>query len=502
MLTACGNDTSDPSTVTVDNGSAGEDASGDDSGNGGDDSGNGGDDSGNRGDDSGNGGDDSGNRGDDSGNRGDDSGNRGDDSGNRGDDSGNRGDDSGNGGDDSGNGGDDSGNRGDGSLGTVTVGAGDAVQIRSLNSITGDVAYLGIPNQRGVELAIADFGQIHGFDVDLGTGLDELCSSDGGQAAAQTIVADQDVVGVIGTTCSVAAIAAAPLITNAGIAMIAPSNTSPLLTSDLAGNPGPNYNPGYYRTSNNGLFVGETMARLVYNELGLTAAAAIHDGDPYTQAIAQAFADSFEGVGGSVTAVSAVNKEDSDMLPILTEIAAGSPEALFFPIFQPAGDFIAEQAPRVSGLEGVTLLTDAALLVDGFMSLSQSEGVYISGPDTRFGADANETTGKTAADLLAVYEDQYGEQPTGAYWAHAYDATVLLLEAISAASQVVDGNLVIDRAGIRENLSAVSGYQGIIGTITCDAFGDCGPQKVTVIHHLDSNDIEASKANIVFEFTR
>ena len=376
----------------------------------------------------------------------------------------------------------------------------DAIQIRSLNSITGDVAYLGIPNQRGVELAITDFGPIHGFDLNLGAGLDEFCSSDGGQAAAQTIVADQDVVGVIGTTCSIAATAAAPLITNAGMTMIAPSNTSPLLTSDLAGNPGPNYNPGYYRTSNNGLYVGEAIARMVYEQLGLTSAAAVHDGDPYTQSIAQAFADSYERLGGSFTALSAINKEDADMVPILTEIASGSPQALFFPIFQPAGDFIADQARRISGLENVTLLTDAALLIDGFMSLPQSEGIYISGPDTRFGAEPNQSTGKTAAEILQVYEDTYGEPPTGAYWAHAYDATTLLLEAVRAASEVIDGNLVIDRAAIRTHLNGVSGYRGVIGAINCDAFGDCGVQKVTVIHHLDHNDIEASKANIVFEF--
>lgn len=389
---------------------------------------------------------------------------------------------------------------GDDSLGTVIVSPDDAIQIRSLNSITGDVAYLGIPNQRGVELAITDFGPINGFDLNLGAGLDEFCSSDGGQAAAQTIVADQDVVGVIGTTCSIAATAAAPLITNAGMTMIAPSNTSPLLTSDLAGNPGPNYNPGYYRTSNNGLYVGETMARLVYEQLGLTSAAAVHDGDPYTQSIAQAFADSYEGLGGSLTALSAINKEDTDMVPILTEIASGSPQALFFPIFQPAGDFIADQARRISGLENVTLLTDAALLIDGFMSLPQSEGIYISGPDTRFGAAPNQSTGRTAAEILQVYEDTYGEPPTGAYWAHAYDATTLLLEAVRAASEVIDGNLVIDRAAIRTHLNGVSGYQGVIGAISCDAFGDCGAQKVTVIHHLDHNDIEASKANIVLEF--
>ncbi|MFT5268956.1 MAG: hypothetical protein ACI88C_002397, partial [Acidimicrobiales bacterium] len=42
---------------------------------------------------------------------------------------------------------------GDGSLGVVTIEAGEAVQIRSLNAITGDVAFLGVPNQRGVEQA-------------------------------------------------------------------------------------------------------------------------------------------------------------------------------------------------------------------------------------------------------------------------------------------------------------------------------------------------------------
>ena len=392
------------------------------------------------------------------------------------------------------------GHLGDGSLGTVEVPAGEAVQIRSLNTITGDVAYLGIPNQRGVELAVADFGPVNGFDVDLGTRYDDLCSSDGAQAAAQTIVADEDVVGVIGPSCSTAAVAAAPLITAAQMVLIAPSNTSPTLTSDLAGNPGLNHSVGYYRTSNNGLFVGETMARFVHEGLGFASAAVIHDGDPYSRSIAQAFVDSFERLGGTVTGFSAINKEDTDMVPVLTEVATGNPDALFFPIFQPAADFLTDQAPGVPGLEDTTLLTDAALLNDGFMSLPQSAGVYFSGPDLRFGATFNQSTGKTPDGLLDAYEETYGEPPSAPYWAHAYDAATLLLEAIAAASRVEDGTLVIDRAGVRQYLNAVSGYSGIIGIIDCDSFGDCGSQKTTVIHHLDPGDIEASLANVVFEF--
>ena len=360
--------------------------------------------------------------------------------------------------DDSGSSGPASGDSlGDGSLGTVTVEAGEDIQIRSLNAITGDVAFLGIPNQRGVEQAIADFGDIHGFSVTIGTGLDDLCSADGGQAAAQTIVADDDVVGVIGTSCSGAATAASPLISAAGMVMISPSNTSPALTSDLAGTAGDNYHAGYYRTAHNDLFQGAAMAKFVYEDLGVSAAAAIHDGDPYTQGLAQAFADAFEGLGGTVTGFTGVNKEDTDMVPVLTEIAAGSPGALFFPIFQPAGDMVADQAPGVSGLEGTILLGADGLQVQSFMELPQADGMYLSGPDLRYGDNTNQSTGVTAADFLADYEANNGNAPEAPFWAHSYDATTILLEAIKAASHVDGDDLVVDRAGVREYLDNLSG---------------------------------------------
>ncbi|MCH2635015.1 MAG: branched-chain amino acid ABC transporter substrate-binding protein [Acidimicrobiales bacterium] len=388
---------------------------------------------------------------------------------------------------------------GDGSLGTVTVEAGEDIQIRSLNAITGDVAFLGIPNQRGVEQAIADFGDIHGFSVTIGTGLDDLCSADGGQAAAQTIVADEDVVGVIGTSCSGAATAASPLISEAGMVMISPSNTSPALTSDLAGTAGDNYHAGYYRTAHNDLFQGAAMAKFVYEELGISEAAAIHDGDPYTQGLAQAFADAFENLGGSVTGFTGVNKEDTDMVPVLTEIAAGSPGALFFPIFQPAGDFVADQAPGVSGLEGVVLLGADGLQVQTFMELPQANGMYLSGPDLRYGSNTNQSTGATADKFLADYESNNGNAPEAPFWAHSYDATTILLEAIKAASHSHDGNLEIDRAGVREYLDNLSGYEGIIGTLSCDDFGDCGAQRITVVQN-NSADFAASIENVVFSF--
>ena len=386
-----------------------------------------------------------------------------------------------------------------GPLGAVEVAPGEAIQIRSLNSISGDVAFLGMPNQRGAELAIADYGPVAGRTVSLGTPLDDLCSPDGGQAAAQSVVADPDVVGVIGTTCSAAAVAAAPLISDAGKVMIAPSNTSPALTSDLAGTPGSAYQSGYYRTSHNDLFQGRAVALFVRNELGYSSAAAIHDGDPYTQGLAQAFKDAFEDLGGELTAFTAVNKGDTDMIAALTEVAVGDPEAIFFPIFMPEGGFIVQQVDGVSGLRDTTLIVSAALLVDNFMELPESAGVYISGPDLRFGNNANSFTGRTADGLLGVYVDTYGDKPSAGYWGHAYDATTMLLSAIEKVAVEVEGTLYIDRRALREELHA-SSFDGIIGPIACDRFGDCGSQRIAVIHHTDPRDIEAGKNNVVFDY--
>ena len=388
---------------------------------------------------------------------------------------------------------------GDGSLGVVQVAPGDAIQIRSLNAISEDVADFGLPIQRGAELGVVDYGTVHGFDVDLGTRFDDQCTNFGGVSAGQAIAKDETVIGVIGTSCSGAAAGAAPLITAVGMAMISPGNTSPALTSDLAGNPGENYHVGYYRTAHNDLFQGRVMAEFVHDTLGLTSAAAIHDGDPYTRGLAKAFSDAFEELGGTITGFTAVNKDDTDMVPVLLELAGDSPEALFFPVFQPAGDYIAEQAPTVEGLASVRLFSADGMLTTEFLSLPQSVDIHFSGPDTRYGENVNQSTGKTADEFLAAYEVAYGESPTSAFWAHAYDATTLLLDAITAASYVTDeGALVIDRAGVREFLNHVDGYQGLIGELTCDDFGDCGPQKITVVHHVSTDDIDATMNNVVY----
>jgi branched-chain amino acid transport system substrate-binding protein len=387
-----------------------------------------------------------------------------------------------------------------GPLGAVEVGPGEPIEIRSLNAISGEVAFLGIPNERAIRMAVEDYGDILGHSVNVGQGLDDLCSADGGQAAAQTIVADPKVVGVIGTSCSGAAAAASPLISEAGLVMISPSNTSPSLTSDLQGNPGDNYQPGYYRTAHNDLFQGQAAANFVFNQLGLTKAALIHDGDPYTNGLTNAFGAAFEKLGGTVTIQTAVSVGQADLVPVLTEVAATDPEIIFMPIFPDPGIPLVQQVRGVAGLEDVVLMGADGLSVTNFMNEPETLGMYFSGPDTRFDQNVNEVTGVSGAEFIQRYQAEFGEAPSADFWGHSYDATILLLRAIERVA-VADGDtLFIDRQALRDELSATSGFQGMIGSLSCDDFGDCGAAKIIVFQHIDLEDHQASKANILYSY--
>ena len=77
----------------------------------------------------------------------------------------------------------------------------------------------------------------------------------------------------------------------------------------------------------------------------------------------------------------------------------------------------------------------------------------------------------------------------------------MLLDAIKNSSSVNDaGQLVIDKSAVRAYLTAIRGYSGVIGTINCDDFGDCGSQKITVVHHTDSSDVDGGMSNVVFDY--
>ena len=408
-------------------------------------------------------------------------------------------------------------------LDKVVIGPDDPVEVRTLLSLTG-ASSLGESLRASVEMAVGDFGRIHGHEVELGVNLDSMCSPDGGRAGAERIAAEPQVFGVIGTSCSAAAVAASPVISAAGLVMIAPSNTSPVLTSDLRGNAGSDNHPGYFRVANNDLYQAQAVAGFVYDELGLRRMVTMHDGDPYTTALASAFEGAFTGRGGDVAHIGAIDKGQTDMADVLAEFAAVGPDGIFFPLFRTEGAHFIRQVREFGGLEDVTLISGTAALVAEFLALPQTEGIYFAGPPSHVGSNFNIATGRTADEALAAFEAGYGGLARiTPYWAHAYDATTLLLSAIRRAAVPDDGNfftrligaaergtLRVSRSALREAVREVSndrslfygaeeeGFPGLTGALSCDGFGDCAQGIQVIYHHTDASVTDPGELPVIY----
>jgi branched-chain amino acid transport system substrate-binding protein len=374
----------------------------------------------------------------------------------------------------------------DDAIGCVEIAPDDPIHIAYMLTISGATASLGEDSRGGIEIAIDDRGgKLLGHDIRL-TGEDSGCSAEGGQAAAQKVAADTSIVGVVGTNCSSAAEAAMKTLSDAGLVLISPSNTAPRLTEPDPAKGG-TYLPGYFRTAHNDLFQGRVAAEFAFNELGAKTAATIHDGSPYADGLRQVFEDVFTELGGEITYSGSINVGDTDMSGILSEIATNPPDLLYFPIFEPEGNFIAAQVRDNSDLDNMKLMGADGLLADTFPEGTGEAaiGMYLSGPAV---------TGAAYDAFLAKWTEKYGGTPPSGFHAHAYDATNIMLNAIEAVAKVGDdGTILIGRQALRDAMTSTANYNGLTGTLTCGATGDCATGEALAIYVVSAAEVNDGK---------
>ena len=357
-------------------------------------------------------------------------------------------------------------------IGVVEIKPDEPIHIAYWFVVAGPDASLGTDTKRGVEIAIDDKGgKLLGHDIKL-TGEDSGCNAEGGTAAATKLAADPTIVAAIGSNCSSEARPGVPILWKAGIVTVSPSNTAPFLT---APDRGPDYN-GYLRTCHNDKVQGAVAAQFAWEQLKVKTAATIHDGSPYAEALQAVFAETFKKYGGTVTAQEAVAPTDTDMRPVLTKIAAGKPEILYYPIFIAAGGHVTRQAKEVAGLEKTILMgADGIFSPDFYKAAGEAAiGMYHSSPDFSAFAEGYKA-------FLEKHQAKYGEKPLAPFHAHAYDAAMMIFAAIEkVAVQCPDGTLYIGRQALRDALYATKDFKGLTGNLTCDAYGDCADPKIGI----------------------
>ena len=357
-------------------------------------------------------------------------------------------------------------------IGVVKIKKGDPIHIACWMVVAGPDASLGTDTKRGVELAIEDKGgKILGFAVKLSV-QDTGCNAEGGQAAATKLAADPTIVAAIGSNCSSEAKPGAPILWKAGIATVSPSNTAPFLTDPKRG---PEYD-GYLRTAHNDKVQGAVAAEYAIKQLKLKKAATVHDGSPYAEQLQAVFAENFKKLGGTITSQEAVAPTDTDMRPVLTKIATGKPEIIYFPIFIAAGGHIARQAKEVKGLEKTKLMSADGTFSPDFIKAAgdTAVGMYHSSPDfSAFGAGY-----KT---FLEKHQKKYGEKPIAPFHAHGYDAAMIVFAAIEKVGKTApDGTLYIGRKALRDALYATKNLKGLTGNLTCGETGDCADPMIAI----------------------
>jgi branched-chain amino acid transport system substrate-binding protein len=336
---------------------------------------------------------------------------------------------------------------------------GSTIKIGYAGPMAGDYSAFGIDISQAGLLAVEDAGEFEGFSFELLVE-DTQGSGEGGASVANLYVSDPDVVAIAGHTFSGSAAAAIPIYNAARLPMLSPSATRADLTSgdqDV-----------FNRIPFTDDLQGQFAAEYLYNVLGVTKLAVMHDGDAYGKGVAEKVQEVFMSLGGEVVAVEAVTPGETDYSAVLTDIGASDPEAIYYGGYYPECAVVAQGMP-VAGMEGVILFSDDGSYGEAFIELAgeNAEGVYA--------ATGAPLESAAKAEFDAYYESVYGDAPgaISTFTWHGYDVVDALVQAIkSVAILGADGSLYIPREALVDAVNGLEGYEGLTGVLTCNG-GEC-----------------------------
>ncbi len=355
-------------------------------------------------------------------------------------------------------------------LGTIRIAPGEPIRLGTLLATSGSASDLGTDSLRGVQLAV-DYldgtfdgqpGTLAGHPIEL-MNLDEECSASGGREGARVLAADRQIVGVVGTTCSVAALGADRVFSDAGVLLISPSASSPLLTEPAT------HQPFFLRVAYDDRLQGAVVADYAYEKLQARTAAATYPDEPYASATPSGFRDRFERDGGRVSASVAVPQDPEDARRLLAALGSGGPDLLYASsVGSPCADVLSLFG-RTPGMENASFVGTDGCMATSFMRATTAPA-FVAGPDL-----SRIVQGEFyRTDFLPAYETRYGTAPISATHAFAFDAATMLFDALEiTATAADDGTLTIGRTALREAAYATEGYQGLSGSLSCTPDGEC-----------------------------
>ncbi|MBR1919707.1 MAG: ABC transporter substrate-binding protein [Spirochaetales bacterium] len=363
---------------------------------------------------------------------------------------------------------------------TASSAASDTITIAFIGNTTGDYAQYGVPVRNAVKMYYDQLnanGGINGKQVNL---LEYDDKADGVESVnALNLAIDKGATAVIGSVLTGATIALSDATYDINLPQITASATSPKVTVMDPDAKTIEVKTNVFRTCFLDPFQGEKMAEYAAKKCGAkTVAIFYQNGSDYSEAIVQGFESVKDSFGLSVVAKEAFAAGDVDYKAQMTNIAAKNPDVVLMPIYYGEAG-LAITALRSLGCKAQIIGGDGFGSVKKYASAQDLEGtVYMSGY-------ASGTP--SVAQFEKDYKATYGEEVPNMFAPLAWDAAMVLTEALKAA----------DAAGLKagtdefkqkviDSMKGMNGLEGITGSYTFNETND--PIKSVAIIQLTSGD--------------
>ena len=344
----------------------------------------------------------------------------------------------------------------------------DNIKIGVNLELTGPVSVYGIPERKGMELALAQINEAGGV---LGKQIEFIFYDneyDNAKAVENAIkFATQDnVVAMLGPATSSPSLAVGAIAKEYEIVNFTPSATAAGVTMD-----GDVVNPWVYRASFIDPFQGLVVANFATNDLDATKAVVMYsDSSDYSVGLAESFTEKFEENGGEVVSNVTYTDVDNDFSAQLTRVVNEDFDVIFVGDYAERGALIVRQA-REMGLD-VPILGPDGFDTPDFNDLAGGadnvNDVYFVNHFSVLLEDPK------VVDFIEDYREMHGEDPN-ALSALAYDAVYMLVKAIELADSE-------DPQAIKEALESFPKFSGVTGDVVFDQFNN--PVKSAVMIEL------------------
>jgi len=337
--------------------------------------------------------------------------------------------------------------------------AGEPIKIGMVFSTTGVAATHNAPLIEMVKLAADEVnreGGLLGRPVRL-IMLDNKSTPIGSKLAAEEAVRIKTA-AVIGAHWSSHSLALAPILQKSGIPMISPGSTNPEVTR--VGN-------YIFRVCFIDSFQGEAMAKFAYVDLGARTAVVLRNIDEaYCTTLAEYFINSFKKIGGKVLLDGSYRGKAVDFSDLLKETAKLGPDVVYVPGYTRDSGLIIKQAATI-GVKATFLGGDAWDEIYKYGGKA-ADGNYHSAPwhpDVPF---------QKSIDLKKIYLQKYGMEIENMSAPLAYDAVMLLADAIKRAKTLSGSRL-------RDAIAETTEFKGATGIISFDENGDPRGKEVIIL---------------------